>query len=188
MAGSEDRAQRQDRPIILKGKKVSVGLLLEGDVDFSFRTINDPDVNRYLRFPGKIYSRDEEEKFIKGLYGQGEIVLANVENSTGDLVGFIGLHQIDWRNKSAYIGYLTARRYWKKGYTTEGVSLMIRYAFSTLNFRKLHSSVFQPNEGSHKVLKNNGFKEIGRYSKHAFVPGKGYVDEILYELFNPDYI
>ena len=188
MAGSEDKTSGQIRPILFRGKKVSIGLILESDLDFVFSNINDPEVNRYLRIPGKIRSREEELKWLKTLYGSEEIVLANVENSTGEIVGTIGLHQLDMRNKSAYVGYLTARKYWKKGFASEGVSLAIRYAFSVLNLRKLHSSVFAPNEGSLKVLKKNGFMEIGRYSRHAFVPGEGYVDEILLELFNPDYV
>lgn len=188
MEDSEDKEIGPERPILATGKKVSIGVVLESDIDFAFRAINDPDVNRYLRFPGKIHSMDDEAKWIKSIYASEEIVFANVENLTGDIVGLIGLHQIDVRNKSAYIGYLTAKNHWGKGYTTEGVSLVVRYAFSTLNMRKLHSSVFAPNEASQKVLKKNGFIEIGRYSRHAFVPGKGYVDEILYELFNSDYV
>ncbi|MCL4342738.1 MAG: GNAT family N-acetyltransferase [Candidatus Thermoplasmatota archaeon] len=188
MADSGDKAKDLTRPILFRGKKVSIGLILESDLDFVFSNINDPEVNRYLRIPGKIRSREEEIKWIRNLYSSEDIVLANVENSTGEIVGTIGLHQMDMRNKSAYVGYLTAKKYWKKGYTTEGVSLAIRYAFSVLNLRKVHSSVFAPNEGSLRVLKKNGFMEIGRYSRHAFVPGDGYVDEILLELFNPDYV
>ena len=98
MAGSGDKFQGAERPILLRGENVSIGVILDIDLDFAFATINDPDVNRYLRFPGKIHGRGDEAKWIRNLYGSEDTAFANVENSSGDIVGFIGLHHVDMKN------------------------------------------------------------------------------------------
>jgi RimJ/RimL family protein N-acetyltransferase len=53
--------------------------------------------------------------------------------------------------------------------------------------RKLVSAVFEPNTASMKVLIKNGFKECGRYHKHSFVRGHGFVDDVLFEKFNEEH-
>lgn len=179
-----------ERPIIEKGRNVSLGIILNSDVDTVFLAINDPEVNRYLRFPGRVIHYNEEAQWVNDLGKKTETdrVFAIISNSGKDFMGTVGIHQIDWQSKTAYVGYLSLKKYWGKGFMTEAVGLMVHYAFSTLNMRKLHSSVFEPNIGSVRVLEKNGFRLLGRYSKHRFVPGHGYVDELLFEKFNEDHV
>lgn len=67
---------------------------------------------------------------------------------------------------------------------TEAVSLVVKYSFQMINLRKLFTHVLVPNVASKKILEKNGFKECGRLSKQSYVYDYGYVDEVLYELFN----
>ncbi len=176
------------RPIIRHGSKVSLGIILESDINFIFATINDPEVKRYLRAPYSIHTYGDEQKWISNLGSrESDMVFSIAENAEQSMVGLIGLHQLDFHNGTGYVGYVLSREHWNKGYVTEAVSLVVEFSFKRLNLRKLHSSVFEPNIGTMKVLLKNGFKESGRRSRHVFVEGHGYVDEILYELFNPDH-
>ena len=176
------------RPMIVHGKEVSLGVILESDAEFALATINDPEVHRYLRNPGHIYTYDEEVQWIRGISSRmsTERVFAIVQNSDDSIVGIMGLHQIDWVSSTAYVGYLLAKPFWGKGYMTEAVSLLVEYAFQILNLRKLHTSLYEPNIASRRVQEKNGFVETGRHVRHVFVPGHGFVDEILMELFNKE--
>ena len=177
------------RPIILRGTNISLGLMIRSDVDFLYEMINDPEVNRFLRKPYVIHSIDDEEKFV-GTSGGNYLntrVFAVIPGDYGDIAGLVSLHDINMYSGNAYVAYSLAKKFWGHGYTTEAVSLVMRYAFETLKLRKLHSSAFEPNTGSIRVLEKNGFKEIGRFHRDSYVPGYGYVDEIHFEVFNKDY-
>ncbi len=176
------------RPIVRRGEKVSLGLILDSDINFIFASINDPDVKRFLRHPDSMHQYSDEQKWISNLGTREDTrILSIVKNQDDSIIGVIGLHELDFQNGTGYLGYFLAKEHWNHGYVTEAVSLAIDYSFKRMNLRKLHSSVYEPNTGSIRVLQKNGFREIGRRSKHVFVEGHGYVDEILFELFNPDH-
>jgi ribosomal-protein-alanine N-acetyltransferase len=177
------------RLLVLAGERISLGILSEADVPFLLKTINDPEVNRYLSNPGRIIYEHEEIEWVRNL-GQKEHDnrhFAIMENSSGNIAGVIGVRGINLSNGSGVLGYFLAREYWGKGYSTEAVSLSVRFCFETLNLRKLNSAVFEPNTASMRVLVKNGFKECGRYHKHSFVRGHGFVDEVLFEKFNENH-
>ena len=56
------------RPIIMKGEKISLGLLLEEDVEFLYENFNDMEIKKYLIFPEKFFSINEEKEFIEKSY------------------------------------------------------------------------------------------------------------------------
>ena len=174
------------RPIILRGKAVSLGLVIRADTDFIYEMINDLEVNRFLRRPYAIHSIDDEDKYVRTSGGDSANtrVFAVIPEDYGDIAGLVSLHEINLYSGNAYVAYSLAKKFWGHGYTTEAVSLLMKYAFEILKLRKLHSSVFEPNTGSIRVLEKNGFKEIGRFHRDGYVPGYGYVDEIYFEVFN----
>ncbi len=174
------------RPLLLTGKKISLGILLEADVPFLFRVINDPDVHRYLSNPGRMMYEHEELEWVRtlGQKEQDSRHFAIIENSTGNIAGVVGVREINFSNGSGILGYFLAKEYWGNGYSTEAVGLALKFCFETLNLRKLISAVFEPNVASMRVLIKNGFKECGRYHRHSFVRGHGFVDDVLFERFN----
>jgi ribosomal-protein-alanine N-acetyltransferase len=181
---------KYERPIIFTGKLVSIGLMIEDDSYFIYQMVNDPEVTRFLRFPYRIHSLEEEIAWVRNTGGDKDTtrVFSIVVNGSGDVAGIVSLHEIDFNSKTGYLAYSLAKRFWGMGYTTEAASLAMKYAFVTLNLRKLHSSVYEPNKASSRVLEKNGFHEVGRYHGDHYVPGHGYVDEIFYETFNPDFL
>ena len=75
---------------------------------------------------------------------------------------------------------------WGKGYGAEAISLIVRYAFNTLNLHKLAAGCFETNNGSIKVFKNNGFETEGVQKQHAFRNGK-YENVVYLGLVNPEH-
>ncbi|MEM0156246.1 MAG: GNAT family N-acetyltransferase [Thermoplasmataceae archaeon] len=171
------------RDIILSGKKASIGIVLREDLGTITSYMNDRSVRTFLRDPGKLFYIEEEEEWYQKIIKIKDLrVFAICEGE--EFSGLVSLHDLSFRNGDAYIAYSIAREKWGRGLATEAVSLAVEYAFDYLNLRKLHSSVLEPNIASIKVLRKNGFKEMGRFQKNGYIPGNGYADEIYFELLN----
>ena len=173
------------RPIILGGRLVSLGMLLKDDLRQVWLWYNDRDVRKYLSFPEEIFFYEDELEWYEALRREKrhEKVFTIVENSSHSLVGLIGLHRIDHHNGHAELGYFLAKRHWGHGYATEAVRLALEYAFEWLNLRKVYAHVFETNAASIRVLEKNGFTPAGRWRKHQYIPGEGFVDVLMYERF-----
>ncbi|NJE06589.1 N-acetyltransferase [Thermococcus sp. M36] len=173
------------RPIIIKGDPVSLGVLLRDDLTQVWLWYNDREVRKYLSFPEEVFFYEDELEWYEALRREKkrEKVFAIVENSSRSLVGLIGLHRIDHHNGRAELGYFLAREYWGRGYASEAVKLALEYAFEWLNLRKVYARVYEPNVPSIRVLEKNGFTLAGRWKRHQYVPGEGFVDVLLYERF-----
>jgi len=173
------------RPLVVKGTKVSLGVILREDLEKFWLWYNDPDVRRFLANPDVFSYRENEYEWYDSLRKDfhRRRVFAIVENSSQEAIGVIGLHKIDWRNGTAEVGYWLWKEYWGRGYGSEAVKLLVKYAFEVMNLRKLYARVLEPNEASKRILEKNGFKLAGRLRKHHRVPGGDYVDMLIYELF-----
>ncbi|CAB49323.1 GNAT family N-acetyltransferase [Pyrococcus abyssi] len=135
--------------------------------------------------PMMIYFENDFDEILKELRKNREkmINFAVVENEKEELVGFCGIGDIDWRSRNAMVWYLIGKEHWGKGYGTETLALLCRFAFENMNLRKLYTHVYEPNRASIRVLEKNGFKLVGRLKKHVYLPDYGYVDELIYERF-----
>ena len=173
------------RPIIMKGKKVSLGILIEEDAEFLYENINNPDIRKYL-YTYRFYTLDNEREFIKRQVGEeksgNSYTFAIIENTSGKIYGVITLNINDIVSKIGILGYWLAKEYWNKGYTTEAVTLILKFAKESLNLRKIIASAFGENIGSQRVLEKNGFRRIGEYKEHIWTNGK-YQDEVMFEKF-----
>jgi len=48
--------------------------------------------------------------------------------------------------------------YWGKGYATEAVRLLIKFAFEELDLLRIYAKIYEYNIGSMKVLEKTGFE------------------------------
>jgi ribosomal-protein-alanine N-acetyltransferase len=176
------------RPLILRGRLVSLSVPVREDVHKAWIWYNDPQVRLFLSNPHGVFFLEDELEWYEGLRREKERnrVFSIIENATASLVGFIGLHRIDHRDSHAEIGYFIAKEYWNRGYATEAVALALKYAFEWLNLRKVYARVYEPNTPSIKVLEKNGFELAGRLKKHHYVPGYGYADMLMFEKFKEE--
>ncbi len=180
-----------DRPLVRKGKAVSLGIHEREEIPAMYREFAGADVQKFLGRPDRLYYLESEydwyDRLRKDDRSRVMAVLLNPDvagvNSSYRLIGNVGIHGIHPVNRTAELGYLLFRDYWGKGYATEAVSLAVDYAFETLNLRKLFARVFAPNGASAAVLAKNGFVSAGRLSGQLYIKSHGYVDEVYYELF-----
>jgi len=83
--------------------------------------------------------------------------------SDDKLIGFIGLGGINWANGNGWVGIgIGEREYWGKGYGTDAMRVLLRFAFQELNLHRPSLNVFAYNERAMRSYEKAGFKIEGR--------------------------
>lgn len=101
------------------------------------------------------------------------------------IIGALGLKVK--RGYKASVGYWIGEKYWRKGYGSEALNSIIKFAFDKLKLKRLEAGVFSGNPSSGKLLEKYGFKKEGYARKSELCKADGKVkDEILYGLLKDD--
>ncbi len=79
------------------------------------------------------------------------------------LIGLVGLGGIRWTHGDTWVGIgLGEREYWGKGYGTDAMRVILRYAFAELNLHRVSLSVFAYNPRAIRSYEKVGFVVEGR--------------------------
>jgi len=79
------------------------------------------------------------------------------------LVGDITLSVINWGSRDAFAGIgIGEREFWGKGYGSDAMQLLLRYAFTELNLRRVSLTVFEFNQRAQRSYEKVGFRLEGR--------------------------
>lgn len=89
------------------------------------------------------------------------------------VIGNIELDGIDWSARHGWVGIgVGEREFWGKGYGTDAMQVLLRYAFEELNLNRVNLNVFEYNERAQKSYLKCGFVEEGRARKSMLRDGK----------------
>lgn len=108
----------------------------------------------------------------------GEISPANyffaIRTLEGDrLIGELALDVVDWSGRDAFVGLgIGETEYWGKGYGTDSMNVLLRYAFTEVNLRRVTLSVFEYNPRAIRSYEKTGFRHEGRLRKVLNKDGK----------------
>jgi RimJ/RimL family protein N-acetyltransferase len=102
-----------------------------------------------------------------------------IENMDGNFVGTINTHTCERRNGTFRYGVAIRSEYWRKGYASEAIRLVLRYFFDELRYQKVNVDIYDFNEASMQLHKRLGFQEEGRLRRMVFGNGK-YYDSVIW--------
>lgn len=89
------------------------------------------------------------------------------------LIGFVGLRHISWNNGDGWVGIgIGDRNDWGKGFGTDAMRIILRYAFTELNLHRITLGVFAYNPRAIRSYEKAGFKVEGRERQFAQRDGK----------------
>lgn len=83
------------------------------------------------------------------------------------LVGVIGLKDLNRIDMNAHIGYWIGREHWNRGYATEALSLMIEFSRKEIGLVRLYSKILDYNLASLRVMMKNGF-EVEGFERNSY--------------------
>lgn len=101
----------------------------------------------------------------------------------GELAGVVGLHRIDWSNKSTSIGYWLGDSFKGKGLMTKACQAVVDYCFNEMNLKRIEIRVATENEKSQAIPQRLGFKKEGCLEKSELLYDE-YVDHYVFGLIN----
>ena len=84
------------------------------------------------------------------------------------IIGEIGLDGISYARGESYVGVgIGEAEYWGKGYGTDAMNVILRYAFTELNLHRVSLTVFEYNPRAIRSYEKCGFRMEGR-AREAF--------------------
>lgn len=105
--------------------------------------------------------QEEIEELEPNTYSFGVRTLA-----ADKLIGEINLEIVNWSGRDAFVGLsIGQRENWGRGYGTEMLSLMLRFAFVEINLRRVTLTVFEYNPRAIRAYEKVGFRHEGRLKK-----------------------
>lgn len=79
----------------------------------------------------------------------------------GELIGSIGIKQINYDEESTEAGYWIGANYWGNGYATQALKLFLGEVDSKFDFKRITGYAFTFNPASKRVMEKCGFKLEG---------------------------
>lgn len=126
---------------------------------------SDPEVSKYVRWSTH-KSIDDTKVYLDSVmkkYRNNEFEWALSLKDTGELIGAMGAFISE--DDRIEVGYNTARKHWRKGYTTEALRAVMNYLINDVGIRRFRCSHAKLNPASGAVMQKVGFK----YIKDEFV-------------------
>jgi RimJ/RimL family protein N-acetyltransferase len=115
-----------------------------------------------------------------------EQVYLGIFTSGGELLGDIQLAHIDWRNRTATVGYGISRKQNRgKGYATDAVRVLARFAFEELDLYRLSVNTAAHNTAACRVLEKCGFVKEGCARLAVYCGGRRW-DQLTYGLLRTE--
>jgi len=104
----------------------------------------------------------------------------------GELCGTIGLHYVEWFDRSAELGYWIASGVEGRGYVVRASRLMLAFAFGPAGLHRIVLRCAVGNERSRNVAERLGFACEGRLREAHWVGGR-FLDQHLYALLGREF-
>lgn len=118
------------------------------------------------------FSTEAIEKFLEKVWeemGERNFLFGIRTLAEDQLIGDVELDGVNWAHGEAFVGIaLGARELWGKGYGTDAMQVILRFAFQELNLRRLTLNVFEYNPRAVRAYEKIGFKHEGRLRKALY--------------------
>ncbi len=150
---------------MIEGKLINLRAQEMSDLARMTRWVNDREVTRFLstRYP---WAEATEEAWLRNRTSKpmafGDVGFA-IETKDGVHIGSCGLHEASPEQRSAELGIMIGERaYWSRGYGSDAVATLVRFAFDEMNLHRIELHVFDFNARGMRAYEKCGFVEEGR--------------------------
>jgi RimJ/RimL family protein N-acetyltransferase len=152
---------------ILKGKLVRLAAVDPEEVSKLFAVWNrDSEYKRLLDAdPPRLHSAKAIKEWMeKHLEEEQDTYWFTIRSlADGRLLGDVDLSVINWGSRDSFVGIgIGERSFWGQGFGTDAMNLILRYAFTELNLRRVTLTVFEFNGRAIRSYEKAGFRLEGR--------------------------
>lgn len=158
---------------MLTSNRVILREIEEGDLDLIVKWRNDPDVLRYLFSYLPISSSSQRQWYQRYLEDDRQQAFVIVLKDGNRPIGTVGLSAIDHRDQKAEMGIMIGEKTQRgRGIGEEALRLLIDYAFTQMNLRKIKALAFADNVVAIKLYEKCGFQLEGTLKQEVYKDGQ----------------
>jgi RimJ/RimL family protein N-acetyltransferase len=104
------------------------------------------------------------------------------------LIGELGLDVVNWPGRDAFVGLgIGETEYWSKGYGTDVMNVILRFAFTEINLRRVTLTVFEYNPRAIRSYEKAGFRHEGRLRRLLHREGRRW-DELFMGILREEWL
>ena len=156
-----------EQSVMLESDRLIFRKITVDDFDDLAAMLRDPDVMYAWEHT---FSDEQIHKWIENqiLRYRDHVVgyFAAIRKDTRAFVGQMGLLWSDFDElRVLEIGYMLKRKYWGKGFATEGAAALAQYAFDTIGVNRVYASIRPENTQSIRVAERIGMTADGSFIK-----------------------
>ena len=162
--GGNISQQSRECADLLVGPRIQLRGIAVSDVTERYvHWMNDPEVIQYLESRFAEQSAATITRYVETMIADPDNELfAIVDQASGTHIGNIRLGPLDRHRLTAVVGLMIGdKRYQGRGFGTEAIQLVTRYAFECLGLRKLSAGAYENNRGSIRAFEKAGWTQEG---------------------------
>jgi len=185
-AFAPDPRESSRRRFMIAGEHVILRAFEREDAERCYRWMNDPNIVRTLKTRYPIAFQNEIEWLDRAMHvsaGDTERHFAIEKKDDRSHIGNASIHDIEWVSRTAAFGlFIGEPSAWNRGFGSDAIRTLVRFAFEEMNLRKLRINVFDYNDRAKHILETQGFVQEGRLQKEFYREGS-YHDIVLLSIF-----
>lgn len=173
---------------MIKGEKVYFTAINKGSIYQLMEWRNNPELRKYFREYREISDTMQEAWYNNRVLNNDKQVDFEIHDlKSGQLIGHCGLCYINWINRTAELAiYIGDESFRRGGYGKDTLTLLMDYAFKTLNLNRVWCEVFS-NNAAIEVYRKIGFVDEGKLRQHCFKDGV-YIDCYMLGLLREEWL
>ncbi len=169
----------------IKGYVVIIRAIEDKDNEMLLSIINDSETEYMLGGWSFPVSSSDQEKWTSRLTDDKNSLRCAIDVSDKP-IGVVTLTGIDYKNGTAEVGIkLINSNVRGKGYGTDTLNTIVKYAFNELRLNCIYARISQHNVISLGLFKKCGFEAEGILKSRLFKRGK-YIDVVSLSIINPN--
>jgi RimJ/RimL family protein N-acetyltransferase len=175
------------RRFMIAGEHIILRAFEREDAERCYRWMNDPNVVRTLKSRYPIAFQNELEWLERAMHPSvTERHFAIERRDDRTHVGNASIHDIDWVSRTGWFGlFIGEPSAWNRGFGTDAILTLVRFAFDEMNLRKLRVNVFDYNDRAMHVLLTHGFVQEGKLARDFYREGQ-YHDLVILSVFRDE--
>ncbi len=172
------------RRFMIAGEHVILRAFEREDAERCYRWMNDPSIVRTLKSRYPIAFSGEAEWLERAMIPSAtERHFAIERKDDRAHIGNASIDEIDWVSRTASFGlFIGEPGAWNRGFGSDAIHTLVRFAFDEMNLQKLRIHVFDYNERAKHVLLSRGFVQEGKLAREFFREG-AYHDIVILSIF-----
>lgn len=174
----------------ISANRITLRWISSEDVDALFSIFSDAEVMRYWSTPPipDLAAAVAMLNEIRDAFARQVMLKWGVtRRSDNRLIGTTTLYNLDFTHRRAEVGYALGKEYWGQGYMNEALQALLKYAFETLDLRRLEADVDPRNQASIQTLERLGFQREGYLRERWEVAGE-IQDALFYGLLRQEWL